>query len=105
MAPIKKFNQFWFKEEIDDYLTKFNVLVIIQTKYGFLSGSADIRVYSTKLGRISRSLLKQEILREFSGCPFTDALCDLINAFAEKWYANNTQKKVWVINARKGVSR
>lgn len=96
----KEFYETWTKEEIDEYVDSFGVLVLFKIKP--LLKEAELLVYGNITDEQAKKL-ENHIGTIFGGTSLTKPMCNKINEFAEKWYRKVIlNKRARVINFKKG---
>lgn len=81
---IKKFDEKWDTEEINEYIGIFNILVLFEILP--VIREANMLIYGKNLTDTQKLQLKEFITSMFGGQTLTDDLCIKINEFAVKWY-------------------
>ena len=91
----------WEESDINDYVSKFGVLVLFKLHLSL--GEAEMIIYhSDKMTADHVGKLKEVLAMRFGGTTMNDVLADTINEFAIKWYNKNILKKIsLVVNGRK----
>jgi len=97
---MKSFDKPWTKEEINEYMTENQVLILFVPD--MVNKSVTIAIYG-KMYADRRQDLLYRVMEYFGGSPLTPSVCNKINRFALKWYSKNIlKKKSRVINVKRG---
>lgn len=96
---MKLFHESWTDDEIKKHVTDFNVLVLFEIKS--THQEAQIVIHGN-LSKAQKHVLLENVVGLFGGAPLTNALCNKINEYAEKWYNKEVLKRrARVINIKR----
>lgn len=97
---MKPFYDTWTQDEIDEYVRAFNIVVLFDIR-NTTSKIAGLKVYGN-VTLTQRDALLDKISHTFSGVYLSDAVCNKINEFAEKWYNKEVlRRRARVINIKR----
>ena len=101
---IKKFDERWSVDEINEYVKSFNILILFEI-FNVIK-EAKIIIHGKDMNDKQKQKLKELIIVLFGGQVITDSLCIKINDFGVKWYNKFILKKLArVINFKKGKEK
>lgn len=94
---MKRFDVKWSKEEIDEWVDIYNVLVLFEEWVG---REAKVVIHG-KIDATNQMKLAEAIVRYFGGTHMTPSVCRKVNEFSQKWYNKNIlNKKARVLNSK-----
>lgn len=99
VGNMRPFHEPWTDEEIKRHVADYNVLVLFDIKN--VVREAEIVIHGN-MNKTQKHVLLENIIKLFGGAPLTNALCNKINEYAEKWYNKEVLKrKARVINIKR----
>ena len=95
---MKEFDDKWEKNEIDEWLDIYSVLVLFETQWVVRDAKV---VIHAKMDATNKMRLAEAIARHFGGTGLTRPVCHKVNEFAQKWYNKHIlKKKARVLNSK-----